>query len=298
MARVLGLEPEFQAFERYLLTIRRTSGHLRYTPATARTYTNGVAHLLRQGPDLVTMLARATAPEQGPTARWNTLRSATLAWAAWKSDDDMAARLREIKPPPITYRETKPPSTEQWDHIVTSAECLPEPRRSAVLLLAVSGLRIGEVFLLTRRQVELGITNREIAIYQKGSRTRDWAPSTRDRALLAQLIRKPGWNVLRDVFDTSAPDVTDRQRYAAAYHEVRKTLRSVCVAAGVDYVRPHRYRHAVAGDLVRAGGSIIDAQKALGHADSRTTDKFYLHSSAEQQIALKDRAANLHRRTP
>lgn len=292
--RIQGLLPEVESFERHLVAERRSSGQPRYTPRTAHAYALAVGMLLRGGSDLAAALAAYE-----PSPRWTTLRSALLAWAAWRKDEGLAARLRAIQPPPVNYRETKPPSEDDWDRIVASAaERVAEPRRSALLLVATSGLRINEVFQLTRGQVGLGVTNREIAIYQKGARTRDWAPSTQDRILLRNLAAVEGWRILRDVFDPTQPGETptEQQRYDAAYHEVRKTLRAVCAAAGVDYVRPHRYRHAVANDLVHAGANIVDVQKALGHADSRTTDKFYLHSDAERQVDLKDRAAARHRR--
>jgi integrase len=299
--RILGLVDEVRAFEQHLLEQCRANGTPRYTARTAHTYAVAVNPFVRDRRDFARALTEpaADAASGEATSRWMVRRSAMLAWASWKGDDGLAKRLRAIRLPPISYQDTHPPAKEEWDRIVAAAAAsLSEPRRSSLLLLMVSGLRIGEVFLLTRRQVELGCVNREIAVWQKGSRTRSWSPSTPERTLLGNLARTPGWHTLRDSFDPlpPGPEPTERQRYDAAYHEVRKTLHAVCAAAGVDYVRPHRYRHAVSNDMMQTGSNLIDVQEALGHADSRTTDHFYLHSSAERQISNKDRAAAGHKR--
>lgn len=291
--RIHGFLPEIQEFERHLLSVRRSNGQLRFTKRTAHTYAVAVNGALARKLDPVAVLA-----EHEPTSRWNVLRSAFLAWADWRHDTPLAERLRAVQAPPINFRETKPPTPEEWDRIIGVTAALPEPHRSVLLLLMTSGLRIGEVFLLSRTQVRLGITNREIVIAQKGTRIRDWTPSAKDRILLGTLSATEGWRVLRDVFDRYAgrTDLTEQQHYDAAYYAVWKILQAICTSAGVEYVRPHRYRHAVAGDLVDAGANIIDVQHALGHADSRTTDKHYLHSAAERQADLKDRAASKHSR--
>ncbi len=301
--RFFGLEPEVQAFEQHLVQQTKASGVPRYTAQTARTYASAVNAVVRDRVDFAQALAasRVNPKEKlgDVTSRWMVRRSAMLAWAAWKHDEPLAKRLHAIRPPPIIYKDTLPPVKEEWDRIVDAAAAsLPEPRRSALLLLMVSGLRINEIFQLTRRQVELGRSNRSIDVWQKGSHTRSWSPSTPERTLLDNLSRVPGWSILRDAFDPTPPQIEadDRQHYNAAYHEVRKALHSVCSTAGVSYVRPHRYRHAVSNDMMQTGSNLIDVQEALGHADSRTTDRFYLHSSAERQISHKDRAAATHKR--
>ncbi len=300
--RVFGLEPEVQAFEQHLVQVSKASGVPRYTTQTARTYASAVNAAVRNRVDFAQALAAArTGPEktEDATSRWMVRRSAMLAWAAWKGDEALAKRLHAIRLPPISYKDTLPPSKDEWDRIIAAAAAsLPEPRRSALLLLMVSGLRLNEIFQLTRRQVELGRSNRAIDVWQKGSHTRSWSPSTPERTLLGNLSHVSGWSILRDAFDPTPPQIEadDRQHYNAAYHEVRKALHSVCSAAGVSYVRPHRYRHAVSNDMMQTGSNLIDVQEALGHADSRTTDHFYLHSSAERQISNKDRAAATHKR--
>ena len=295
MARLLQMLPEVEAFERHLIDERRREdGKLRYTPRTAHAYAVAVNKVLHTPTgDFVAALVKA-----GPVPNWGMIHNAGLAWARWKKDEALTTRLKGIEPPEINYRETRPPTAADWDRIKATIRKLePEPQCSVLLLLATTGLRIDEVFRLTRRQVELAAINTEIVIMQKGKHKRDWAPSTKDKVLLRTLLTFSNWKVLRDIIDpNSNPTATDRQQYYTAYHLVRKRLQALCTEAGVEYVRPHKYRHAVADDLIQTdGATIIDVQQALGHADSRTTDKFYLHSKAERQVSIKDRAAAKHR---
>lgn len=289
-----GKNTDIQAFERHLLGLRRLNGTARYTPQTVRTYVSAVRGVLeRHRGNFVSAVKAGQLTPAGGLAR-----SAGLVWAEWKGDARLRDQLRYLRVTDVNCRETQSVDTPAWRRIETEVRTLPEPQQSALLLIVVSGLRIGDIFLLTRPQVQLATTNREVSVLQKGRKARTWSPSQDEREALRTLLTHP-WQTVRDIFDPHATrgGLRDDQHYAAAYHVVRKLLREVCKTADVPYVRPHRFRHTAASFIIHENlGDAIDVQKMLGHADLRTTSRYYLHSEADRQSDMKDKAAQRRRR--
>ena len=185
--------------------------------------------------------------------------------------------------------EVQPPSRDDWRRIVRAIETLPEPRRSAILLVVGSGLRVGDVFGLTRRRAELALTNRKITLIQKGGRPRNWVPYGTAKDSFRRLLAFPGWERIQDLFDPGDGSERDeRQRRESAYHQLRKALKQACADAGVEYTRPHKYRHGVSEAALEAGMPIEGLQEILGHRDIRTTRDFYTHASADRQAEFMD----------
>ena len=281
----LNLSPEAVAFGQHLTTLRRPGGRRRCSARTIHLYSATADRVLRnyQGDFL-----RALREIQSPM--WHTLYCTALAWMRWKNDLTGARAVQDTFPPPASCRETKSVDRADWKRITEAITTLPEPYRSGLLLITTSGLRINDVFRITYTHANLAQTNHELTIYQKGDRLRDWTPSSDQRKALKALLAFQ-WRTLQDVFDSRVQDntLTDTQHYSAAYYQVEKLLRKVCKNVGVEYVRPHRFRHTAATLAMSAGGySEADVQKLLGHADSRSTSKYYLHSGAKRQEVMKD----------
>lgn len=293
--RILEFLPEVLAFERWLDTERRTNGRLRYTPRTTHTYATRMNRALHEGNPL-SVLRRAE-----NTSDWSLALSAVLAWARWKSDEQLKLLAHDITNPEVPPKETKPPTKNEWNRVVKAiSNGIQEPQRSALLLLAESGLRIGsDLFHVTRMHAILAQTNEEIRIIQKGRKGRDWTISDREKELLRILLEDTRWHLIRDLFDRHrlTENFSERLRNESAYYEAKRLLHAACAAAGVPYIRPHRFRHAAAEEMRAAGGDMKDIQKLLGHRDIRTTGDYYVHSESEKQKALKEQMA-VRRREP
>lgn len=276
---------EIDEFERHLLSLRGRRGQPRYTPRTARLYGNAMNRALALGGPLAVLRGART------TALWLQAGNAVLAWARWKKDVELEARVGEIADPKVTTHETPLPPMAEWGKVLAATRMtVPEPRRQVLLLLITSGLRVGDVFRLSRDQVALARTNRCLVIGQKGDHARKWRPGSEAHVALTQVLTFPGWLILRDVFDVhpTAKDLDEIQRQSAAYYEARKTLITVCEAAGVDFIRLHRYRHGVAELAHRRGAPLERIQEMLGHRDIRTTHDYYMHLEDDEQAALAD----------
>jgi integrase len=282
--RFHGRTPEVEAFEQHLLSVRGRRGQLRYTPRTARLYANHMNRALALGGPLAVLRGAKT------TALWLQAGNAVLAWARWKGDTALEARIADVSDPKVATRETELPPLGDWARVLAAVRsAVPEPRRQVLLILLTSGLRIGDVFRLSRDQVSLIRTNRCLVIGQKGDHARKWRPGVEAQAALARVLAFSDWRILRDTFDVhQGEDLTELQRQTAAYYEARKTLIAVCADAGVDFIRLHRYRHGVAERAHARGAPLERIQEMLGHRDPRTTKDHYLHLEDDAQAALAD----------
>ena len=59
-------------------------------------------------------------------------------------------------------------------------------------------------------------------------------------------------------------------------HQARR-MRAACERAGVDHVGIHMLRHAYGGLLAQEGVPLQVIAVAMGHSDSRMTEKHYAH---------------------
>jgi integrase len=134
------------------------------------------------------------------------------------------------------------------------------------MVLCRLGLRGGELIGLTLDDIDWRAG--EIVVVGKGGR--------RDRLPLPVDVG----SALADYLQRSRPDVEDRfvfLRHCAPIRRIGETgtIRSVlaraCARAGIAYASPHRLRHTVATEMLRAGVSLRDIGQVLGHRDALAT---------------------------
>lgn len=77
---------------------------------------------------------------------------------------------------------------------------------------------------------------------------------------------------------------TETQKYKAIYHStLNNKLARFCKKAEVPRIGIHGLRHTHASLLFSAGISILSISKRLGHANTTTTEKVYVHLIKDQQ---------------
>jgi len=74
------------------------------------------------------------------------------------------------------------------------------------------------------------------------------------------------------------------QRYPVTYSGLKSQWKRIRKAAGVEDFRFHDFRHDLATKLLRATGNLKTVQKALSHADIKTTTR-YAHVLDEEVAA-------------
>ncbi len=247
----------------------------RRRPATIRAYVGCLAAAIDANEFLAPMrVARSRSAYQ-------IAKAALLAYAKAARLGDVEPLIESVPEPTKPARETMPVPEQDWRTILRAARQLREPERSAMELLLLSGLRIGDFMGISRAAAEAVLARGEVVVEQKGGRTRTWAPSSAVRDSLGRLLQNDRWQRVQDLF---------AKHPATAANRCRRFLAYLCRRAGVSYANPHRFRHGVATLLDESGKRLTVIQRALGHASSRSTEK-YLHVDAREQQAAMDLVA-------
>ena len=244
----------------------------RRRPATVAAYRRYLATALEAN-DLVAPVRAATSR----SAYW-VARAAVQAYAREAGLGDVEALLDAVPEPRRPARESVPVPEDDWRAILRVARDLREPDRSAMELLLLSGLRIGDFMGITRGAAQEVLARGEVVITQKGGATRTWAPSSAVRDSMGRLLQNLRWQRVQDLFAKNASTAQNRCRRFLAY---------LCERARVEYANPHRFRHGVATLLDESGKRLTVIQRALGHASARTTER-YVHVAAREQSAAMD----------
>jgi integrase len=133
-------------------------------------------------------------------------------------------------------------------------------------LLTRLGLRGGEVVILQLGDIDW--RSGEIVVHGKGrSHHRLPLPNDLGEALAGYLLRgRPSSDCRRVFLRHHAPFCGFAETGA-----IRGVLERACERAGIAYVSPHRLRHTVATEMLRAGASLSDIGQILHHTAAVTT---------------------------
>lgn len=154
---------------------------------------------------------------------------------------------------------------------------LPAGYRDLWRFALASGQRLAECFL-DWSQVDLAAN--QITTTKKGGKLHSFPIS---RAMLAILSAQPGdregpvfWYVCR----RASVGRRVGRRYPVTYEGMKTTWRRTAAELKIA-LRFHDMRHTAATRLLRKSGNLKHVQRLLGHADIKTTAKFYAHVTLE-----------------
>src|SRR6185437_4641541 len=134
-----------------------------------------------------------------------------------------------------------------------------------------TGLRLDECLL---KWTEVNWGEGQIVKTGKGDK-RVTAPLTATvRAILAPLVGHHPVHVFTYVARRTREGRVKGQRYPLTYSGVKTAWRRLRKRAGVSDFRFHDFRHDLGTKLLRETGNLKLVQKALNHADIRTTTKY------------------------
>jgi integrase len=212
---------------------------------------------------------------------------------------------RGARLPSLPDRKVKPPSAAQVQQIL--AEAAKNLQTHAWLRLAVTtGARRGEVLALRWSDIDLEAATMTVGRSLNEDRTtkstktnrvrvvrldavtvallRQWRNGQRERALAcgARLARDPF--VLSNSPDSSVPWRPDG---------TTQRFQRLCARAGVEGVRLHDLRHAMASQLLERGVSPVTVAGRLGHASTTTTLRTYAHVVSGADAAAADVIADV-----
>ena len=160
---------------------------------------------------------------------------------------------------------------------------LPEPSRSLVLLLVLTGMRIGELLALRWRNVDLvtGLLRVEETVYDghfdepKSKHSARLVPlGPQAVALLVERRRQGFKDGSSLVFSSRKATTLDRHTLLS------RQLKPAAQAVGLGNVTWHLLRHSNATLHDSLGTPLGTVQALLGHSSSEITRQVYLHSLA------------------
>jgi integrase/recombinase XerD len=156
----------------------------------------------------------------------------------------------------------------------------------AVEILFATGMRVGELCSLDRRDVDLDAGT----IYLRGKGDRERAvflPDADVRQLLASYLALSPATTHADPA-TTAVLLTPRGRPASAQH-VRTHLRALGERAGLTRrLTPHMLRHTAATHLLEAGVDLRYVQRLLGHQSVATTQMYTAVTHASLKAVVSE----------
>jgi integrase len=170
-------------------------------------------------------------------------------------------------------------------------EALPEPSRSIATLLAMTGLRVGELLALRWQDIDFDKSFFSVrqTVYEghfdipKSKRSKRTLPLGPVCAQIFTSLRKPGVNSSALVFAARNGSPLSRRNL------LNRQLRPTCMALGLTGANWHWLRHAHATLLDSVGAPLGTVQALLGHASPEVTREIYIGSVPENaRTAVQD----------
>jgi integrase len=184
----------------------------------------------------------------------------------------------KIALPPVEAGEVVPPSAET---VAALAGAVPGRYRALVVLLAGTGLRIGEALGLEVADVDF--LRRTVRVERQRRQDGTLGPtktakSTRTVPLGQVVVDELARHVAHHRH--GSPDrismFTDELGRPLTYRTWKRVWKSATTAAGVD-VDTHALRHFTASALISGGASVKQVQTVLGHSSAAITLRVYAH---------------------
>ena len=273
------IEPSARAVRDEWLEWLRLSN---FSPLTIKGYRLTTDRLLARWPELTFSEFNddhilGVIEDSKPASR-QARRSAFQNWFQW------GVRTKRIERDPMRHVQTYKPAPREPIEVFTQAECkilcsLPEPDGTLMAVLLGAGIRKAEARNLTVKRIDL--ENGEIQVVEgaKG-RTAGIVPIEQKLVQrLAEYFLLEGLNG-DDYLWYCHPGGHPKRRHDrpivdASMHQwwVR------CIeASGIPYRNMHVTRHTFATEWRRRGLALDDVGLLLRHADSRTTERVYVHT--------------------
>lgn len=160
------------------------------------------------------------------TGTLKVVQAAVRWWSKWTGDRKVVRRAKLLARERKLQKWIKPVTVEEREKLNSQIRMIEEPYRSAMVVVACSGLRLRAAFLLSRELVEIGRTQRIPLMYGP---VEYWTPQQAVQEAFKVLLEYGGWELVRDLFGRD---------YFHAYGQVAEILREACKSAGVRRIRP------------------------------------------------------------
>lgn len=219
-----------------------------------------------------------------------------ILWAGMKRFTDWLVLEEEIAKSPMTG--LKPPSLPEVPVPIVSEQTLSAlvkackgtrpmlDRRDEAIIrcLLDTGMRAAEI--IGMRVEDLNLDTDSAIITGKGSKKRVVWFSARTARAIDRYLRLRDSSKYRD-----SESLWIGLRGPITYHALRELLKYRAKLAGVDYARPHRFRHTMAHDWLSNGGQERDLMRLAGWSSPAMLAKYGASQADERAKTAAKRLA-------
>lgn len=230
-----------------------------------------------------------TSSEYSPNYRRHLI-ACVRVWAQFNEDGDLLLRLGDIKlPPPIAKDVREPFEIEEWFAIreaIDQATYLSDAKRHVCALIALRGIRCGDVLRLTKRDISRALDTGVLAFESKGERWQSYSAAPMQTYLEGLLGLR--W-VAKRVRNLVCPNSNDRCCQTTAGREIRRAFDRVADEIGMapEDLYAHRFRHTYATYFLQKmegdPEAIFKLQQQMGWARLDTAAN-YLRRSRRKEL--------------
>lgn len=256
---------------------------LRYSPKTAKKYTESMQWIMRDLPHLrypkdlalvaITELKKRTLLRGASESRVNSILFPLRKFLTYCNEVHQIATInpKDIKPMKIPKREVLYLKREEIEQFLKGMDTTTLPglrMRTLVEVLLSTAMRISEALSINKDDIDW--EGKEVTIIGKGNKQR--TVFFNDRAISWMQMY-----LLRRKDDNPALFVTFGEPKRLAAYDLSKQFKHYAENSGLKKkVTPHILRHTAATILSHQGADIRVIQQILGHSDIETTARYYL----------------------
>lgn len=211
-------------------------------------------------------------------------------WAKYTGDGELLLRLEDIKRPAAIPRDVREPfELEEWFEIrevIDGDQCLSEPKRLVCGLIALRGIRCGDVLRLTKRDISRALDTNTLAFEAKGERWQNYNAEPL-RPYLEGLF-ECRWSGKR-VRNLVCPRSSESSCQESAGREIRKAFDMLAETLEMEPedLYAHRFRHTYATHFLQQmqgdPEAIFKLQQQMGWARLDTAAN-YLRRSRRTEL--------------
>jgi integrase len=181
---------------------------------------------------------------------------------------------KRVTLPPMPEHEVVPPTIDEVQRL---ADAMPDRYRAAVILLAGSGIRIGELLALKTHDVLIPFQTIRVERQRLQSGVVSPPKSKRPRNVpVGQVVLAALQDRLRD-YPSDEWLFTDASGEPLSYQTWQRAWRPARKIAECPEMHTHDLRHFFASALIAGGASVKMVQTALGHSSPMITLRVYAH---------------------
>lgn len=206
----------------------------------------------------------ASLKEKGVSGRtMENYRSYISSFYQWLTREDIIPKNPCDKIPPIKYKEEIRLPFSETEIDALRIACKTERQRAVVELLLSSGVRADELVKLNISDIDLARLVVHVREGKGGKERVTYMTEVCALHLKKYLFSRGESN--------QALFISLKKKERLSTSGVRKILKEIGKAAGVDNVHPHRFRRTFATNLAKRGMDIQTVSRLMGHSNIQTT---------------------------